>query len=331
MRPLPWALILVLLAPGAFAQTQAVQPGVTLTLDAKDVALGAGNASRVNATLTNTGPAAGTVTLAWTLPDGWDVNAETRTVAIPSKGVMPIVIRVTAPAAGKGAASADIQITAVLKEDPPAGRSAQASAALSVTRVDPPAPPPAPVVTPERLAMALGALLLIAGIAAGLILRRRHRLALARAAEEARLAAERAAYLERETGITIEIEGDLLPWGLRRELLQRVRLKNASGRVRVAQVGIRSAPPGWIASVSLPRIPLASGESALVTVYLNPSADVPGGAETQIVLFAKPEEALEREERVTLRFEAPPIRIPRGDEATTIALRDGAPRPALRR
>jgi len=331
MRPLSWALLLILLAPAAFAQTlPSAQPQVSLALSAKELRLNASNESAVYANVTNGGALAGTASLTMGDAGGWNVRAEPRTFPIAAGRTQMVVLYLTAPAPGSGPATTNLAVSVSFSESN-TQQSASAQGAVALVRVDPPPPPPPPFLTPARIGLGVGALALVAALVVVLVVRRRKKLAAAKAAEDARLAAEHAAWLARETGITIEIEGALLPWGLRRELLQRVRVRNASERPRVAQVGVRSAPPGWIASVSLPRFPLSAGESALVTVYLNPSHDVPGGEATEIVLYAKPEEAQEKEERVALRFEAPPIRIPRGDEATTIALRDGAPRPALRR
>lgn len=321
------ALGALLLAPLAAAQVPLpASPGVRVVLDAKELRVDAGNETTLTATITNTGPAQGTVQLDFGLVPGWRVDAESRSIVIPAGGVAPVRFALAAPNAGHGAASAAWAVRATLTEDN-TGRTATSEASVQLARVDPPAPPAPPGWTPESLALlVVGSAVLIAGIVVAERSRIR-KLRDALAAAEAAREAERAAYLDRETGILLEAEGPLLPWGLRRELLQRLRVRNATARPRIATVGVREAPPGWVASVSLPRVPLGPGESALVTLYLNPDATVPGGAPTRLVLYAKPEEAQAMEERLPLAFDAPAIRIP---EHAAPPSHDGAPRPALR-
>lgn len=315
MRALPSALALVaaLLAPLALAQVPAAQPAVSIQLSATEARVGAGNETTLVANVVNGGSLAASVSIDLGLLEKWDVRAEPRTFPLPAGASQPVQIVLRAPAAGQGAASGVLAVRATLTEAN-TGRTAQGQASLALARVDPPPPlPPSPWPL-DRVAPALGGSLLVIGAVVLAESRRRRALRVARNVEAAR-------WQDRELGILIEPEGPLLPWGLRRETLQRVAVRNVTPRPRVAHVGVRRAPPGWTAALSLPRLALEPGERAVLTLYLNPSPDVPGGAPAEVVLFARTAEAQEHEEIARIAFQAPPVRIPQGDETATVALR----------
>jgi hypothetical protein len=304
---------LLLLAPLALAQGLPAPPSVAVQLSAASARVGAGNETTVFANVTNGGTLAASVSLDMSVLEKWDVRAEPPAFALAAGQTQQVQVVLRAPAVGDGAASGQLLLKAVLTEDN-TGRTAQGQAFLSVERVDPPVPAPPPTWTPERVALAaIGALVLVAAVAFALVRRRLARRAVAEA--------EAAAWRDRETGLAIEAEGSLILWGLRREVLQRVTVRNVSQRPRVANVGLRSATPGWTAAVSLPRLALEPGERATLTLYLNPSESIPGGEPAEFLLFARNAEAQEHEETLRVALPAPAVRIPRGDEATRVSPR----------
>lgn len=304
----------------AAAQAGALEPQVTVSLPARELAVDAGSASSVEATVTNAGAFDGAVTISVPVLDGWIVSADPESFDLASGESRTVTIDVTAPAAGEGAESGDLVFGATLMDA--AGRTASADAALAASRTDPPPPPPAgpdPVLVGAGVVLVLGA---VAGVVAWVRKRRR----------------ERAAYLDRETGIVASLEGSAAPFGNGAGSAFRVVLRNESARPRTAVVGVREAPEGWRVGFTVSRVTLDAGASVPVTVTVRPPDEVPKGTASAVVLFAKPEEALELEERVSLdvvvgRVRGPPRTIPaqlppvRAPGATG----ESAPLPSLRR
>lgn len=322
MRVVPVALALILLLPSALAQSP-IAPQVGLSLSSHDLKLDAGNETRIYGNVSNGGRLQGSASLRIVVPEGWDVSADQRTFPIAAGATQPIVLVLRAPAAAHGAATGRIEVTVTFAEDG-TGAVANANDAIAVARVDPIPPPPPGTSVEEWALFATASALVIASV---VVLETRRRRAIAAA-----LAAEKAAWIDRELGIGIELDGPMIPWGLRRELLQRIVVRNDTDKPRVAHLGLRESAPGWTAAVSLPRLPLEPRERVAITLYLNPGDAVPGGESARFVVYARNAEAQEHEERLAIEIEAPPVRIPGPEASTSIALRDGsAVRPSLRR
>lgn len=318
------ALVLVAVAP-ALAQVPA--PQVTVTLDAARLDVGAGNLTLVNATVAYADAVPGqtaNVQLVVAAPDGWTATLDKATLALAPGGSDVVQVALQAPAAGQGAATGKVALTA--NANAGAGRTATATAALDATRVDP-LPPPPPDNTPLLLGAAALLLLALVGLGLWMRQRRRARYAAERQAAE-RAAAERAAYLARETGITLAIAGPPEPFGDRREVAQRFTVQNASDRPRVALVDVAEVPPGWLAAVNVPRRELRPGEAMTITLTTRPPDGAPLGATARIVLAARPEEARELDARVTLDVRAPDARP---SPTPPLAHRDGVIPKVLRR
>ena len=321
---------LVLLALAATAHAQVAQPQVAVTLEEDALRLDADGTATVNATVRYTDPvpaAQGTVTLAAVAPDGWTVAIEpAASFPLNAGGSQTVTLRLTAPAAGTGAEAADATLTATVDAGP--GRTATGSATLGLARLDP-LPPPPPDNTPLLLA-GVAAALLVLGLAAAVLVARRRRLARLAAERDAaaRAAAARAAFLARETGIRIAPAGEAQPFGDRREVAVRLRVHNASDRPRVALVEVKDATAGWLAAVNVPRRELRSGEDMVVTLTARPPDGAPLGATATVVVAARPEEAREMDERVTLDLRAPDAR---SSGAPPLAHRDGVLPKRLRR
>ncbi|MHB8586372.1 MAG: hypothetical protein ACYDDF_11130 [Thermoplasmatota archaeon] len=327
----PWAILLVALcatswiALPAMAQVPQPQPNpsVSVTVPSATENVNANGTSNVSASVANTGALEGTVAVTVQAPAGWTATANPTSANLQGGQSVAVTITLRAPAAGQGAANGAVAVGATITDQ--AGRTGQsAPASVQVVRVDPVVvpPPPPPDYTPYYVAAAIVALLIAALVV--LALRRR-----------AQRRATEAAFLARETGITIQPSGAPIPYGSRRELLHKVSVKNESDRPRIALVGIAARPPGWSAAFSNPRVPLAVGESALLTLHIQPDDSVPPGAKVSFVLIARPEEATQRDERVTIEVEAPAPRIPNGGASATrsvVAHREPiAPRPVLRK
>lgn len=313
---------------GASAQVNP-QPAVTVALAASSASVPAGNATTLEATVTNPGSVSGAVTVEPTAPEGWSVEADPAAFPLDAGATQTVTLTLTAPAAGAGAATGSASIAATLTDQ--LGRTATGEGSLSLTRVDP-APPPPPPPGPNWLligALASLGVALVAGATAWFVLKRRRE-----AREAAALAAAEAAYLDRETGITIRVASGPFPLGLKREATWKVEVENTSDRPRVAIVEVAERPEGWVVSVNTPRVPLDPGQRSSVTVYTRPDESVAYGALGKAVLLTKPAEAQERDERVTLELvaEEPRIASTGGDAPTPFRNgAPGAPRPLLRR
>lgn len=322
--------ILLLALPGlALAQAPTITPMVAVSLEQADLQMGAGNSTVVNGTVSNPGTLQGTVTLALTIPEGWTVQVEPDSAfSLAGGSSAPVTLTLVAPAAGQGAATGAVGLAATLTDQ--AGRTASADASVSVTRVDPVVIPPSPPPYGLYAAIAGAAVLLVAG---GVFARVRHvkkREARLRAEEETRRLAHEA-YLARETGIGIALVEGPLPYGTRRELVFRIAVENQSGRDRVAAIGVADCPSGWTAACAIPKMPLGPGEKLVVTFYVNPGDEVPGGQKANVAFFAKPEEAQELDQRVVLEVTAPEPRVPDGHARPATQPREAvAPRPRLR-
>lgn len=334
LRFLAAALVLApLLAGAALAQLPATDAGVSLQLDALDLSLGAGNATVVNGTVTNTGGLSGTVTLTLSIPEGWTVEVDPSSAFTLAAGASaPVTLSLAAPAAGAGELSGDMLLSAALVDQ--AGRAATpAEASLRVTRVDPIVPPPPP--PPYDLYASFAILGVGVVVIGGLVWNqlRNERLARERkAAEEAARVAAHEAYLARETGIGISLVEGPVRFGTRRELVYRLQVENQSARDRVALVGVAQCPAGWSAACAIPKASLRPGERVTVTFHVNPGDAVPGGAKATLAFYAKPEEAQELDQRVAVEVAAPEVRVPETGQLPPAAPREPvAPRPVLRR
>jgi hypothetical protein len=303
--PAPWALAptlaptlalaLALALPLAESQGPATA-GVTLSLSKASVRLAPQASDTIEAAIANTGPLAGTVTLTATDLGPWTMQADPSGPAnVPAGATVTMRVTLSSGPANDGASQRNIQLTATLTDA--AGRSAQAQAQIAAQRVDP--LPPAPTPWYERplvdLGLALLVALLVAAVAAILVVRSRRR---------------QAAFLDRETGITLALVDGPHRFGAGREMVYRLDVANVSSRPRVALVGVDAAPDGWRATPSLPRMPLSPGEAARVTFLVAPPPDAPRGATARVVLYAKPAEAERLAERVALDVEAFDVRIP---------------------
>lgn len=318
-RALALAGVLVLVALAAPVTAQVPAPQVSVSLDLAGVRLDPGQATWVNGTVAYEDAVPGAtanVQLAVSAPDGWSVTLDRQAVPVNAGGTAAFILLVEAPAHAVGDGAALVTATA----NTGAGRPpATATTELALAWVAPSLPPPpadlAPWIAGALVLTSAGALVVVILLAR----RRRH---------IAREAAERAAFLARETGITLEQASAPAPFGDRREVAVRVKVTNASDRPRVALVEVVGAAGGWHAAVNLPRRELAPGEVLLVTLIAQPPEGAPLGARTTVTLAAKPEEARERDERVTLDLEAPDARP---SAAHMFGRREGVVPKALRR
>lgn len=305
---------------------------MSLTLDGGALDLGAANTTTRTGNVTYAesagapdvaGQNSGSVTLTAVIPAGWTVVSDPPLDTAFPIGVgatVPVTITITAPAAGDGAQSGELAFTA--QAAGAGGRSATATASIQLTRVDPPPPVVTPFYrTPLGLALEISIpALLIAGIVATVMWRRK---AAELAAERA--AAERAAYLARETGIVVSVEGGPQEYGHRREVMYRLSVQNKSDRSRVALVEVVTVTNGWRAATGVSRVPLASGERAPVTLVVAPDAVITPGDRASVVVRAKPEEAVELDERVTIEVVAPKSGVPADDHYKIVTVhREGA-------
>lgn len=324
-RRAPLAALAVLLALTALSVPAAAQgpldPAVQVQLD------GGGEAARLDAganeafsgRVANEGRAGGSVRLEATAPEGWRVQIEPAgAFSVAAGSSAPFVVRVFAPDAEVGAAEGGVVVRATLTDA--AGQTATGEATLAVARVDPPVPVPPTPWWQEAAPWAAGlvAFAVVAGAAAVAAQKRRRQ-------REAAAAAERA-MLERETGVTMRVEGQIATYGWQRELAYRLVLENVSDRPRVGLVRVASTPDGWRASVNLPRVPLSAGERVALTLHVQPPPTAEPGELVTFLLGCRPEEAREREQQVDLSVEAPPWRVPvqgRGEA-------EPQPRPRLR-
>lgn len=285
-------LTLVLLAP--LAQAQVPAPRIDVTLDQDTLRLGANGTATVTATLRYTDDvpnAQGTVTLTVDAPEGWVVVIQPApTFPMNAGSTQTVTLDVTAPPGTDGRDGGDALLTATMTAG--AGRpTGTATATLALERA-PLAPLPPADAWPVLLAAAL--VLVALGLVTFAFLR------------QARgRAADRAAILARETGITLAQASDPMPFGDRREVALRVAVRNRSMTPRVALLLVRDITPGWCAAVNLPRKELAPGETFTATLTVRPPDSAPLGAAATVVLAARPEEALERDERLTLQVQAP--------------------------
>lgn len=329
--------LLVSLTPSALAQGLP-PPSVTVTLAESALDVGAANTSTLSGTVAyaDTAPAVpggaadGQVTLLVTVPDGWTVTIEPASAFTLAPGASaPFELTLVAPAAGEGAATGSAVVTASATST--GGRAAEGSATLALTRIDPaPAPPPPWWQTPSGIAAIVGASLLVLGVLAYAVRRRRAaRLAEERALEDA---AARAAYMDRETGITLALADGPLQYGHRREIMYRIAVTNQSARPRVAIVDIAEATNGWRAATQVTKLPLSVGETQTLTVVVTPDVDITPGDRATAIVRAKPEEARERDERLTLDVVAPKSGVPTDPHYRIVAVqREGANKQIARR
>ena len=313
----------VTLAPTALAQG-VPDPSVTVTLAAAQLELGAANSTTLDGTVAyaDTAPALpggatqGTLLLDITIPEGWLATIDPSSAFTLAPGASAtFTVTLTAPAAGEGAATGPVTVSATANS--PDGRTATGEASATVTRDDPPPPPVVPwYQTPGGIAAIVGTILLLAVLAAFLVRRQR----------EARRAAEvAAAYLDRETGVTIALADGPLQYGHRREVVYRLAIANASPRPRVALVDVVETTNGWRAATQVAKIPLSIGETQHVTLVVTPDAVITPGDRAKVVVRVRPEEARERDERLALDVVAPKSGVPTDPHYKIVAVqREGA-------
>lgn len=319
-------LLFALAAPLSLAQVP--QPGVTVALDTSSVSLGLSNSTTIQGTVAysdsappvpGSGSTDGTITLSVTVPAGWTAAVEPATAFTLAPGATAdFTVTLTAPAAGSDGAAGDATVTA--DATGAGGRSATAGAPLALSLVVPPPPVVPWYQTPAGIAGIVGAVLLVAAIIGAIVWRnRQQRLAAERAA------AEQAAYLDRETGITIALAGGPTQYGHRREIMYRVNVTNASQRPRVALVDVAEVTNGWRAATQVTKLPLSPGETLPVTIVVTPDAVITPGDKATVVVRVKPEEARERDERVTVDVAAPKHGVPQDPNYRIVSVhREGA-------
>jgi hypothetical protein len=313
-RPLVAALAiaLALALPIVTAQVGPINTGVTAVFDGPGANVGAGNTTLANVTVTNTGPAAGSVALALTVPAGWNATINPAQIPLAAGQSGTATVTIVAPSAKPGETNNGSLALAATFVETNTNRQATASASYQLTLIPVPLPPPPTpfLQTPLGTALIAGSLaVVLIGITAFIVLRQRR----IDREEAERLAAEKAAreaYLARETGIGITLVDGPHDYGQRRELAWRIQIENRSDRDRVAVVEAIEAPPGWRAAPSLPKINLSPGQKIVITVVVTPEAGTPSGAAMQLYVRAKPQEALELDERITLAVVAPAAPAP---------------------
>lgn len=325
----------VSIAPTALAQVP--PPSVTVTLDSASLELGAANTTTLDGTVAyaDTAPALGgatdgTITLAVSAPEGWTVTVEPSTSFTLAPGAsVPFTLTVVAPTLEAGAVNA-AAATITASATGSGGRSAEGTATLALTAIAPPAVIPPPwYQTPAGIAGIAGAILLVVGAILYARHRRNQRLAAERAKEEA---AAHAAYMDRETGIAISLAGGPLQYGHRREVVYRLGVTNKSARPRVALVEVVEATNGWRAATQVTKLPLSPGETQAVTLVVTPDAVITPGDRATVVLRTKPEEAKERDERLTLEVIAPKSGVPTDPHYKIVTVqREGANNQMVRR
>jgi len=297
-------ILIALVAPTTIAQVPA--PNVVVKLDQSALSLGAANTTTVTATVTYTDQiptAQGSITLVATTPEGWKATVDPSNLLLNPGQSGTFKITLIAPSAHAGAATGHLDTKATAQAG--AGRATgTGTASATLTRVDPLPPPP-----PNYAPLIVGITLAMLAIATGVVLAIRRRKA-RHAAETAAAAAAQAEFLARETGISIHFVDGPIPFGDKREAIYRVAIQNVSERPRIAVVSVTSTPDGWRAAPSIPRIPLSPSERAVISVYVDPPAIAAWGERVAITVSAKPEEAREKSERVTLDAVAPAVRIP---------------------
>lgn len=330
-------LVALALAPHALAQVP--QPSLTVALAEPSVELDAATTTTLTGTVAyaDTAPPVGgandgTVTITLTPPAGWTATVEPASAFSLAPGEeAEFTLTLVAPALDAGAEDATGDLTVTASATSPGGRGADATATAALTAIAPPAPAPAPwYQTPGGIAAIVGAILLLAAGAAWYARHRRQtRLAAERAMEEA---AARAAYMDRETGIAISLAGGPLQYGHRREVIYRLSIANTSKRPRVALVEVVDATNGWRAATQVTKLPLSPEETQTVTLAVTPDAVITPGDRATVVVRAKPEEAKERDERLTLEVVAPKSGVPTDPHYKIVTVqREGANNQVARR
>lgn len=301
--------------PTALAQVP--QPGLTVTLDAPSpsLELGAANSTSFNGTVTyadtaptvpGAGSTDGQITLSITVPEGWTATLEpSSTFTLAPGASAPFTVSLTAPAAGVGAANGSLDVGATSTSA--GGRTATATAGIALTRLD-----PAIIVIPwfktlGGILAIIGTILVVVAAIAYFFYRRNARIVAAKAAAEA---AAKAAYLDRETGILVSLASEPRQYGHKREILFRIRVKNASERRRNVIVDVAEVTNGWRAAFQFNKLILEAGATQEVTLVVTPDVVITPGDRAKVTVRAKPAEAIELSERVTLDVLAPKHGVP---------------------
>ena len=325
-------MLLALAAPIVLAQG-VPPPGVTVTLDTPSLELGASNSTTVNGTVSYSDTAAipggandGNVDLAITAPEGWTATIAPASFTLADGQSADFIVTLVAPAAGSGAPIGDATLTATATSA--GNRGATTTATIGLTRVDPPPPPVVPwYQTPIGIAGIVLAVLVVLGITGFVLYSNKQKRLAAERAE-----AERAAYLDRETGITVASATGPLQYGHKREIVYRLAVANTSTRPRVALLDVAEVTNGWRAATQVAKLPLSAGETVQTTLVVTPDAVITPGDKATVVVRVKPEEAREKDERLTLDVVAPKHGVPTDPHYKIVSVhREGAGDPVLRR
>jgi hypothetical protein len=261
--------------PLATAQGQ-LQPTLAVSLSASNVSLAAGNETNVTGALQAGGPLQGTIAVSVDAPSGWTAVVTPTSQAVQAGGSLSVVVALKAPPAGQGAQKGGFDLKGTFTDA--SGRTASGTASGTVVRVD---PVPPPVVPPDyRPLYAAIAVVLIAIVLMAVWLR-------SRALAKRRL----AAIVARETGIEVVQSAPPHAYGLGREFLARVEVRNVSDRPRTAVLKVVSLPAGWSAAPSFETIDLAVGSRFEGSVFITPQDGAKPGDRGTVVVSAKPKEA----------------------------------------
>lgn len=270
-RAVPVAAVFLLLAlASGHAQAQPLQ-AVTLTMTAEPASLtlapGATGTSTI--TLTNGGNAPGQATLTVDgTAAGWTATIDPAQVQVPAGGSATATLTVVVAATRDGTASAFAANVNGQIADTVTGTQT-ATATVPVNSQLTAAPPPPPPAEFPWIPVLLG-LLVIAGIAAYLLMRRAENL--------------------REDGIEL-----LVPKGESEaragiDVFVPIEVRNTSDRPRIAKLTTEAIPFGWAAGTNLTSVSLDPGQSQALWLAVRAPIDSPPTQAT-LAVTARPAEA----------------------------------------